>query len=101
MAALVPDVSMFVPGHHLASGFVSDAKGSYSNVACINPIAAQRWFESMTFSSEDALEMESRIQFFMRSCIEPFIKDLGFSNTAADKFLAAVGGWSGISPCLR
>ncbi|HKO81547.1 MAG TPA: hypothetical protein VJU78_14180, partial [Chitinophagaceae bacterium] len=50
---------------------------------------------------ESALEMQSRIQLFMNDCIVPFIRDKKYSNQAADKFMAAVGGWMKITPRLR
>ncbi len=41
-------LSIFVPGHFLASGVASRiASGAYSNVACINPKAAQNWWAMM------------------------------------------------------
>lgn len=101
MAVRVSGVSLFVPGHHLASGVMVGARGAYSNVACLNPRAAQRWYESMEHSLTGALELERRIQAFMNSCIVPYLKDQHYSNTAADKFLAAVGGWCPITPRLR
>lgn len=38
-------LSIFVPGHHLATGVWQGAHGAYSNVACLHPGAAQRWTE--------------------------------------------------------
>ena len=40
-------LSVFVPGHLLASGIPRGAHGSYSNVACLNPAAAQRWTDQI------------------------------------------------------
>ncbi len=40
-------LSVFVPGHLLASGVQRGAHGAYSNVACLNPAAAQRWTDQM------------------------------------------------------
>lgn len=95
------DFSVFVPGHQLATGMTLGASGSYSNVACLNPLAAQKWFALMGPSIGDALELESRIQVFMTKFIVPYISEKNYSNTAADKFLAAVGGWSPITPRVR
>jgi 4-hydroxy-tetrahydrodipicolinate synthase len=40
-------LSVFVPGHHLATGIWQGAHGAYSNVACLHPGAAQRWWEQI------------------------------------------------------
>jgi 4-hydroxy-tetrahydrodipicolinate synthase len=95
------DLSVFIPGHYLATGISQGAHGAYSNVACLHPLAAQRWYDMMKHDMKSALEMEKRIQLFMTECITPFISIQKFSNQAADKFLAAVGGWANISPKLR
>lgn len=94
-------LSIFIPGHHLATGISLGAQGAYSNVACLNPAAAQRWCEQMKQDMTRALELESRVQEFMNRCIVPFISEEKYSNQAVDKFLAAVGGWMPISQRLR
>jgi dihydrodipicolinate synthase/N-acetylneuraminate lyase len=101
MKALVPDLSLFVPGHHLATGVTMGANGAYSNVACLHPGAAQRWYDMMAGDMDAALEMEGRIQQFMQDHIIPFIRDAGYSNQAADKFMSAIGGWTDIRTRLR
>jgi dihydrodipicolinate synthase/N-acetylneuraminate lyase len=95
------DLSVFIPGHHLASGIMSGAHGAYSNVACINPLAAQQWYDMMSVDMPSAIEMQSRIQAFINGYIVPFIRDEKFSNQAVDKFMAAVGGWTRMEPRLR
>lgn len=94
-------LSIFVPGHFLASG-VRDgiAAGAYSNVACINPKAAQHWWGVMQTNIEEALRIQGNILKFFSECISPFQKD-EYSNPALDKFLAAVGGWGAIGTRLR
>ena len=94
-------ISVFVPGHHLATGVVNGADGAYSNVACINPHAAQKWYNMMKTDMESALELESRIQAFMKECIDPFIVRDGYPNHACDRFMALVGGWSDVGDKLR
>ena len=94
-------VSVFVPGHHLATGVVNGADGAYSNVACINPHAAQKWYELMKTDMEAALELELRIQAFMKECIDPFIVVHGYPNHACDRFMALVGGWADVGAKLR
>jgi dihydrodipicolinate synthase/N-acetylneuraminate lyase len=101
MSQSVPDVSTFVPGHQLATGITSGARGAYSNVACINPVAAQRWFDRIIDSPDEGLRMEGRIRAFLDECIVPYLTAKEYSNAAVDKFLAAVGGWTEISPRLR
>ena len=41
----LPNVSIFVPGHHFATGSQRGAAGTYSNVACLQPVGAKRWHE--------------------------------------------------------
>ena len=101
MKKYAPELSLFIPGHQLATGISLGAHGAYSNVACLHPGAAQRWYTLMKEDMEPAFEMQSRIQLFMNDCIVPFIRDKGYSNQAADKFMAAVGGWTNIQPRLR
>ena len=94
-------ISVFVPGHHLATGVLNGAKGAYSNVACINPHAAQKWYDMMLSDMDAALEMEQRIQSFMKECIDPFIVRYGYPNHACDRFMALVGGWADVGAFLR
>ena len=101
MKKYAPELSLFIPGHQLATGISLGAHGAYSNVACLNPAAAQRWYALMKDDMESALEIQSRLQLFMNDCIVPFIRDKKYSNQAADKFMAAVGGWMNIQPRLR
>lgn len=101
MKKLVPELSLFVPGHHLATGISLGAHGAYSNVACLHPLAAQKWYETMLLDNEKALELEGRIQFFMNNYIVPYITDKSFSNQAVDKLLAAIGGWTDMDTRLR
>ena len=101
MKKYAPELSLFIPGHHLATGILSGAHGAYSNVACLHPLAAQKWYDMMKTDMPAALELQSRIQLFMNDHIVPFIRDKKYSNQAADKFMAAVGGWTDIQPRLR
>lgn len=94
------DIAVFVPGHHLASGVVRGAAGSYSNVACLNPVAAQQWFDMMHTDIDRALELEKRIQQFMNQYIQPFIEQK-YCNAALDKLIASIGNWCDIGTRLR
>ncbi len=40
-------LAVFVGGHTLATGIQHGAHGSYSNVACLHPAGAQRWYHQM------------------------------------------------------
>jgi dihydrodipicolinate synthase/N-acetylneuraminate lyase len=86
-------LSVFVPGHHLATGLKLGAHGSYSNVACLHPQGAQAWFKRMRSAPDEALDLERRIQDFMNRHIVPFRDVQGFSNFALDKLLAEIGDW--------
>ncbi|HUT25688.1 MAG TPA: dihydrodipicolinate synthase family protein [Sumerlaeia bacterium] len=101
MARHAGRLSLFVPGHRLATGFALGAHGSYSNMACLHPGAAQRWFERIKSDYEAALELEGRIRQFMDGCIIPLAAQQGFSDPALDKLLAAIGGWANIGTRLR
>ena len=101
MKRYAPDLSLFIPGHQLATGISWGAHGAYSNVACLHPGAAQKWYNLMKINMDAALEMELRIQLFMNECIVPYITDRKYSNQAVDKFMAAVGGWTNMGPRLR
>lgn len=95
------ELSVFVPGHRLATGFQYGAAGSYSNVACLQPAGAQRWFDLMGKDIDAALDIENRIQSFVDEAIVPFITAQGYANQAVDKLLAAIGGWASIGTRLR
>lgn len=95
------DLSLFVPGHALATGISSGAHGSYSNVACLHPRIAARWYRLMCVDMPRALQVEKRIQGFIGAYILPYINKDGFSNTAIDKFLAAIGGWGPVGTRVR
>ncbi|MGN6510118.1 MAG: dihydrodipicolinate synthase family protein [Chitinophaga sp.] len=101
MRSLNPDLSVFIPGHHLATGVKQGAHGAYSNVACLHPLTAQKWYDGMQTDMTSALELEARIQRFMNEQIVPYITQKGYSNQAVDKFLAAVGGWADVGTRLR
>lgn len=101
MTPVLDRISVFIPGHFLASGVAQGAHGSYSNVACINPGAAQRWRRQIQSDPDGAMDLEKRIGQFMARVIQPLICDEGYPNHACDKFMAAMGGWCHIGPRLR
>lgn len=93
--------ALFVAGHFLATGMQHGATGSYSNVACLHPGGAQRWYAQMLSNPDGALELEERIQGFLGKWIHPLIFEEGYSNPAIDKLLAAIGGWADIGTRMR
>jgi dihydrodipicolinate synthase/N-acetylneuraminate lyase len=101
MRAQVAGVSVFVPGHHLATGFSQGAAGAYSNVACLHPVGAQRWYDLMRVNLEAALEIEQRLQAFFAQHITPYITQRGYPNGALDKLLSVIGGWARVGSRLR
>ncbi len=96
-----PGLSIFVPGHRLASGIKRGAHGAYSNMACLNPFAAQKWFELVQTDLPSALELEVRINQFMSQLISPFITEQHYPNHACDRFMALLGGWADVGDALR
>jgi len=94
-------LSVFVPGHLLASGVRRGAHGAYSNVACLHPGAAQRWWTQIETDIDAALELEGRLRAFMSRRIEPFIRDERYANYACDRLLALVGGWADVGAHVR
>jgi 4-hydroxy-tetrahydrodipicolinate synthase len=96
-----PDLSVFVPGHTLATGVSRGAKGSYSNVACLHPAVSQEWYAMMMTDIPTALEMEKRILHFIHMYVMPLITGGKYSSTAIDKFLAAIGNWADIGTRVR
>ncbi|GAA5220189.1 dihydrodipicolinate synthase family protein [Membranihabitans marinus] len=101
MKVFKDDMSVFVPGHYLATGIKNGMQGAYSNIACLNPFAAQQWYELMLVNLDAALEIEGRIQLFLKNYILPLMTDQDRSNQAADKLLASIGDWGPVSTRLR
>ncbi|MBM3874541.1 MAG: dihydrodipicolinate synthase family protein [Verrucomicrobia bacterium] len=100
MRRLLPGFSVFVPGHHLATGLRSGASGSYSNIACLSPRGAQRWFERCVKDPAAGLAFEQRLLAFFQEQVAPLAAH-GLCSAALDKALAAAGGWAPIPPRLR
>lgn len=101
MRTQAPDLSIFVPGHLLATGIREKvASGAYSNVACLSPKGSQTWWQLMQTDPDKALQVQANILQFFATCIVPY-KNAGYSNPALDKFLAAIGGWGTVGTRLR
>jgi 4-hydroxy-tetrahydrodipicolinate synthase len=101
MRPLTGRLSVFVPGHTLATGYAQGAAGSYSNVACLQPAGARRWNQLMQTDWASARAIELQIQQFMQAYVVPFRDQHGSSNMALDKLLACVGNWAPLSTRLR
>ncbi len=102
MRPLFDRLSVFVPGHLLASGIAKGAHGAYSNVACLSPRGAQAWYEQCLGYLPKAIAFEQRLLAFWRGQIEPLITIHHRSNMAADKTAAVAGGWlPGMTPRMR
>ncbi len=94
--------SVFIPGHLLAEGMVRGAQGAYSNVACLSPSGAQRWYEQCVQDPAAARALGQRIAKFWEANVAPIITRDGMGNMAADKATAVAGGWlPGLHPRLR
>jgi len=85
-------LSIFVPGHFLASMSLLGAHGSYSNVAALSPNGSVKHAQD--------LDVERRIGEFFGQHVVPLQK-AGLSNPALDKFLAAVGDWADVGTRVR
>jgi dihydrodipicolinate synthase/N-acetylneuraminate lyase len=102
MQPVMERLSVFIPGHLLAEGLARGAHGAYSNVACLSPSGAQRWYELCVAEPEAGRALGRRIQAFWQANVAPIITQAGLSNMAADKAAAVAGGWlPGLSTRLR
>jgi dihydrodipicolinate synthase/N-acetylneuraminate lyase len=94
MAPVSGRVALFVPGHHLATGYGRGAAGAYSNVACLHPRAAVRWWKQITTDQVAAEALEARLRTFLGTEVLPLQRRYGYCNAALDKLLAAIGDWA-------
>lgn len=97
----LPHLSVFVPGHRLATGIREGASGSYSNAACLHPGAAQAWYQQMGTDLDAALDLEERLGRFMADCIVPYMTEHGYSPAACDRLLAQIGAWADVGETMR
>lgn len=102
MGPVFAKLSVFIPGHQLATGMQRGAHGAYSNVACLSPTGAQRWSDLCRRDLPAGLALEARIQRFWLGHIAPLITAEHLPNMAADKAAAVAGGWlTGLHQRLR
>lgn len=66
-------LSVFVSGHHLASGYSRGLLGSYSNAASLHAKVTQGWSEMMKTDVDQAFDLERRINLFFKQHITPLI----------------------------
>lgn len=93
-------LSVFVAGIHLASGVIQGcASGSYSNLACLSPSGAVRWYQLIISDPEKALQQEAQIRKTFEKAMAPFRGK--YSNSALDKALATAGGWADLTSAIR
>jgi dihydrodipicolinate synthase/N-acetylneuraminate lyase len=93
MRPLFTRMSVFIPGHLLPDGLARGAHGSYSNVACLSPAGAQRWYELCRRNPTEGGALGTRVMMWWHAHIAPLITRDGRSNFAADKAAAVAGGW--------
>ena len=94
--------SVFIPGQLLASGLARGARGAYSNVACLSPAGAQRWYQLCIKDPVTGGALGTRIAAWWLANITPMVVRDGLSNAAVDKAAAVAGGWlPGFSTRLR
>jgi dihydrodipicolinate synthase/N-acetylneuraminate lyase len=98
--AAAPQLSLFAPGHFLAHARHLGAVGSYSNIACLDPAGALAWERQMDSDPDGADAFGRRILDFFGQYLTP-LKAQGYSDTALDKALAAVGGWAPVGTRTR
>jgi len=94
-------LSVFTPGHLLATHLPLGSRGAYSNVACIHPAAAQKWYELMRTDLHAAQEVQQRLLTFFDDYITPLITRDRYANPAVDKLLAAIGSWAPVGTRMR
>lgn len=99
MAPVLARLSVFIPGHHYASGTGRGAHGAYSNMASLSPAGAVRWAALARTDPAAALELEARIAAFMQEAVAPLLA-AGHPGFAIDKAMAAAGDWIDITPRL-
>lgn len=99
MAPVMQCLSVFIPGHHMASGRAKGAHGAYSNMACLNPYATVAWNRMIAECPDAARDLEARILSFIDEAIAPILA-AGYPGYACDKLMASIGGWADITPRL-
>lgn len=97
----VDDLSVFCGGIVMAEGYKAGARGSYSEMACLHPSKAVKWFELMENDIERALKIGQKLQAWRTKYIVPLKETDGYSSPAVDKLYAAIGTWCQTGTRLR
>jgi dihydrodipicolinate synthase/N-acetylneuraminate lyase len=97
----VPGLALFAGGRVLADAWPKGARGAYSEVACMNPWGAVRWYELMTRDLPAAQEIGRRLTAWRARHIVPLNQQLGFAGPYNDKLFAAIGDWAPIGTRMR
>jgi dihydrodipicolinate synthase/N-acetylneuraminate lyase len=97
---LLPDFSVFVPGHTVATARPLGAQGSYSNMACLSPTGAVRLWSMAEAEPAAAMDLERRVNLFLSTHVLPLRMSHGLSDAALDKLMAAAGNWGPVSSRL-
>ena len=94
-------LSVFTPGHLLATHLPLGSAGAYSNVACLSPSRAQAWYELLRRDAPAGAAAQARLLRFFDRCITPYITQHRYANAAVDKLLAVMGGWAPLTTRMR
>jgi dihydrodipicolinate synthase/N-acetylneuraminate lyase len=97
---LLPGLSVFVPGHTVATARPLGADGSYSNMACLSPTGAAKFWRLIETDPRAATDLEARIDRFLGGHVLPLRESRGLSDAALDKLMAAAGKWGPVSARL-
>ena len=98
---LFDQLSVFIPGHRMATGVLAGAHGSYSNMACLSPSATLGWWRLIQTEPERALAVERDIAGLFRDVVQPMLARGPYQPFAFDKALAAIGGWAPLDATVR
>ena len=94
-------LSVFTPGHQLATHLPLGSSGAYSNVACLSPTKAHAWYRTLRSDPPAGLQAQERLTRFFQRHITPYITERRYANAAVDKLLAAIGGWAPLTTRMR
>jgi dihydrodipicolinate synthase/N-acetylneuraminate lyase len=102
MKPVMARCSVFTAGHRLAEALPLGSRGAYSNVACLSPVGAQKWYDLCVKDPAAGKVLGQTIYKFWTAHIAPLITEWKLPNMAADKAAAMAGGWlPGFHPRLR
>ena len=93
MQPVCQKISVFIPGHTLASGMAKARMGPIPMSPASAPRGAQKWYDLCARDIAAGLREEERILKFWQETISPLITERGLCNMAADKAAAVAGGW--------